>query len=150
MTVVTFHVGPVLCGADVRRVQEVLRHQELTPIPLSAPATPGLLHLRGQILTGINLRSLFALEEGEPTTRPVCVIVRDGESAASLMADRVGEVVEIDEGALLEAPAHWQGPLRDFVYGVIDRDDRLLRLLDISKILDIESDAEADSNSASE
>jgi purine-binding chemotaxis protein CheW len=152
MTVVTFHVGTALCGADVTSVQEVLRHQELTPIPLASEATPGLLHLRGQILTGIDLRSVFALEAREASSRPVCVIVRDGDSAASLLADRIGEVVEVDLDAIQAPPAHWEGPMREYLTGVSDRGAQLLHLLDVTRILGMESiteqDAEAEHGSA--
>jgi purine-binding chemotaxis protein CheW len=143
MTVVTFHVGPVLCGAEVDCVQEVLRHQELTPIPLAAAATPGLLHLRGQILTAIDLRSVFDLPARDSGTKPVCVIVRKGESAASLLADRIGEVVEVEPDAIEAPPTHWQGPMREFSRGVTDRSDQLLLLLDAMRILDIESSQES-------
>ncbi len=142
MTVVTFHVGPALCGAAVGSVQEVLRQQELTPIPLASAVTPGLLHLRGQILTGIELRSVFDLEPRESQSKPVCVIVREGESAASLLADRIGEVVEVEPETLQSPPAHWNGPIREYLRGVTDRDGQLLMLLDVSRILEIESTAD--------
>ena len=142
MTVVTFHVGSVLCGAEVDCIQEVLRHQELTPIPLAAAATPGLLHLRGQILTAIDLRSVFELPARDPGTKPVCVIVRKGDSAASLLADRIGEVVEVEPDAIEAPPTHWQGPMREYSRGVTDRSDQLLLLLDAMRILDIESSQE--------
>lgn len=143
MTVVTFHVGSVLCGAEVECVQEVLRNQELTPIPLAAAATPGLLHLRGQILTAIDLRSVLTLPPRDPGSRPVCVILRKGESAASLLADRIGEVVEVEPDAIEAPPTHWQGPMREFSRGVTDRTDQLLLLLDATQILDLESSQES-------
>jgi purine-binding chemotaxis protein CheW len=150
MTIVTFRVGTLLCGADVSRVQEVLRNQALTPIPRAPGSTPGLLHLRGQILTGICLRSVFALEMHEAPGRMVCVIVRDGEAAASLLADRVGEVVEVAEESIQPPPTHWQGALREYVDGVTDRQGELLLLLHIPRLLEIESaagdEAEATTN----
>lgn len=142
MTVVTFHVGAVLCGAEVECVQEVLRNQELTPIPLAAPATPGLLHLRGQILTAIDLRSVFEAPARDGNTKPVYVIVRKGDAAASLLADRVGEVVEVAPEEIVAPPPHWQGPMRGFLRGVVDRSDQLLLLLDATQILEIESSTE--------
>lgn len=144
MTVVTFHVGPLLCGAAVANVQEVLRHQELTPIPLASAVTPGLLHLRGQILTGIELRSVFGLEARSNQAKLVCVIVREGESTASLLADRIGEVVEMELEEMGPAPAHWHGPIREYLQGVTDRGGQLLLLLNIARILEIESTADTE------
>lgn len=143
MTIITFHVGPILCGAEVQNVQEVLRNQEWTPIPLADAATPGLLHLRGQILTVIDLSAVFEIPRPEQRAKPVCVIVRDGESSGSLFADRVGEVLEVEESSIAEPPSHWQGPLREYLRGVADRGNQLLHLLDVTRILEIESGVSA-------
>ena len=144
MKFVTFHVASGIYGAAVEYVQEVLRQQELTPIPLAPRATPGLLHLRGQILTAIDLRALFEPEGDASPSRSVCVVVRDGELAAALLADRVGEVLEIDSSQNAPLPAHWQGPVRDYVTAVVDRGDRILHILDIARIAGIEAEVDGD------
>ncbi len=77
----------------------------------------------------------------DPPGRMVCVIVRNGEAAASLLADRVGEVVEVAEDSIQPPPTHWQGPLREFVEGVTDRQGELLLLLHVPRLLEIESTA---------
>lgn len=144
MKFVTFHVSNAVYGAAVESVQEVLRQQELTPIPLASRSTPGLLHLRGQILTAIDLRALFEPDAGPASGRSVCIVVRDGEVAAALLADRVGEVIEVQADQQAPLPAHWQGPVREYVTAVVDRGDRILRILDIAQIASIEAEVDGE------
>ncbi|MBM3787262.1 MAG: chemotaxis protein CheW [Acidobacteria bacterium] len=138
MQYVTFQVGDLICGADVNCVQEVLRHQNLTPVPLALPVTPGLIHLRGQILTAIDLGSVFELDRsGEPSQKD-CVIVHQGEEAASLLVDRIGEVLDVADCDVQTPPSHWNGALRGYLRGVVDHSNRLLLLLDAPKLLAVQ------------
>jgi purine-binding chemotaxis protein CheW len=138
MQYVTFQVGELLCGADVNSVQEVLRHQMLTPVPLAAPVTPGLINLRGQILTAIDLRAVFNLPPLEADRASVCVIVQEHDSGGSLVADRIGEVLEVADEAIRETPSHWKGATRTYVRGVVDHKNELLLLLDAGRLLAIQ------------
>lgn len=142
MQYVTFQVGELLCGADVDSVQEVLRHQTLTPVPLAAPVTPGLIHLRGQILTAIDLRAVFNLPPRETGQAPVCVIVQEHDSGGSLVVDRIGEVLDVADDAVRETPPHWKGATREYVRGVVDHSNELLLLLDAGKLLAIQGGPE--------
>lgn len=148
MKFVTFHVSNAVYGAAVDSVQEVLRQQELTPIPLASRSTPGLLHLRGQILTAIDLRALFEPGSEAPDGRSVCIVVRNGEFAAALLADRVGEVIEVQVDHQAPLPAHWQGAVREYVTSVVDRGDRILRILDIARVASIEAEVDGEAEPA--
>jgi purine-binding chemotaxis protein CheW len=143
MQYVTFEVGELLCGADVHCVQEVLRQQSLTPVPLAQPVTPGLIHLRGQILTAIDLRSVFEVPSDKEPKRMDCVIVHEGEESASLLVDRIGEVLEVSDEAVQTPPPHWNGCLRGYLRGVVDHANRLLLLLDAPKLLAVQGGPEA-------
>ncbi len=138
MQYVTFQVGELLCGADVHSVQEVLRHQTLTPVPLAAAVTPGLIHLRGQILTAIDLRAVFDLPARETDRAPVCVIVQEHDSGGSLVVDRIGEVLEVADEEIRATPSHWSGATREYLRGVVDHSNELLLLLDAGKLLAIQ------------
>jgi purine-binding chemotaxis protein CheW len=138
MQFVTFQVGDLVCGAGVHSVQEVLRQQRLTPIPLASPVTPGLVHLRGQILTAIDLRSVFGWNPREEGAKSDCVIVHAGDEAASLLVDQIGEVLDIDAGSIHEPPMHWSDALRHYVSGVSDHANHLLLLLDADRLLAVQ------------
>src|SRR5262245_34218637 len=93
----TFHVENLFLGIDVQKVQEVIRYQEMTRVPLAGMAISGLINLRGQIVTAIDLRMRLGLPARAAGERPMNVVVRDGESAVSLLVDNIGDVLEVND-----------------------------------------------------
>ena len=72
----TFYLGRDFFGISVERVQEILRYQEMTEVPLSAPVIRGLINLRGQIMTAVDLRERVGLPPREDGRRPINVVIR--------------------------------------------------------------------------
>ena len=134
MQVVTFVVENLLCGVEVSHVQEVLRQPDLTPIPLAPAATPGLIHLRGQILTAVDLRAIMELRPRDPEKRVMSVILRTDTLAASLMVDRIGDVMDVSAECHEPVPAHWQGAVRNLTTAVCQNEKGLLLILDTARI----------------
>src|SRR5689334_4415650 len=99
----TFYVDGLFLGIDVQQIQEVIRYQAMTRVPLAAAAISGLINLRGQIVTAIDLRCRLGLALRKPEETPMNVVVRDGDNAVSLLVDRIGDVLEVDED-LFEPP----------------------------------------------
>ena len=64
----TFVVDRLLFGVEVEKVQEVIRYQEMTRVPLAPPVVKGLINLRGQIVTAIDLRRRLELSERPKAT----------------------------------------------------------------------------------
>ncbi|MHB2021190.1 MAG: chemotaxis protein CheW [Candidatus Xenobia bacterium] len=130
MSVCTFWVGGLLCGLDVQEVQEIGTPQTLTPVPLAPPAVAGLVNLRGQILTAVDLRGrLGVVAEGDPMSivlrsEPVCLLV-----------DRAGDIVDLPEDAWEVPPSTLDGTLKDVVVGVARQPECLLLKLDAGKVL---------------
>ncbi len=91
----TFYLDNLLFGVEVRQVQEVIRFQEMTRVPLAPPVIQGLINLRGQIVTAVELRHRLALPPREPNRLPMNVVVRTPEGAVSLLVDEIGDVVEV-------------------------------------------------------
>ena len=87
----TFYVDNLFLGIDVQNVQEVIRYQEMTRIPLARKAIRGLINLRGQIVTAIDLRCWMELPPSNTAELPMNVVLRDGENAVSLLVDRIGD-----------------------------------------------------------
>jgi len=130
----TFAIGHLLFGVDVLGVQEVIRYQEMTPVPLASEMVRGLINLRGQIVTAIDLRSRLELPNRESTELPMNVVVRTADGVVSLLVDEIGDVVEVDERTLERVPETLGGALRDHVRGVYKLDRRLLLLLDAERV----------------
>ncbi len=127
--VCTFSVAGLELGVDVTQVQEVLRHQPMTPVPLSPKVVTGLINLRGQIVTAVDLRARLDLPPRPADALPSNVVVRSGDTLVSLLVDDIGDVFEVDPEAFEPPPATLNGPTRALIDGVYKLDRRLLMLL---------------------
>lgn len=125
----TFRVAGLLLGVEVQQVQEVIRYQALTRVPLAARAITGLINLRGQIVTAIDLREQLGLPQREPNQLPMNVVIRDDEGAVSLLVDEIGDVMEVDSQAFEQPPATVSGPARTLITGAYKLPHELLLVL---------------------
>ena len=131
----TFHVDNLFLGVDAQQVQEVIRYQEMTRVPLAPAAIHGLINLRGQIVTAIDLRCRLRLPLRAPNVLPMNVVVRDGENAVSLLVDRIGDVVEVNDELFEPPPPTVRADLRGLIRGAYKLPDRLLLVLDTDRAL---------------
>ncbi len=134
----TFHVGPLYCGVPALAVQEIVRHQRMTPIPLAPRVIAGLLNLRGEVVPALDLRRRFGLppaaESAEP---PMNVVIRSSGNVISLLVDQIGDVLDIGEELFEPPPETLVGSRRALLSGVYKLPEGLLLSLDIEKTLDL-------------
>ncbi|MEM7249645.1 MAG: chemotaxis protein CheW [Acidobacteriota bacterium] len=128
--VATFSVDGHLFGIDVQHVQEVLRPQPLTLVPLAHPAVRGLINLRGQVITAIDLRRQLQLPEADQDDERMNVVVRCHGEAFALLVDEIGDVLEVDQESFEPVPVNVDGPPRELLRGTHSLDRGLLLLLD--------------------
>lgn len=129
----TFRVGDLYLGVDVREVQEVLRYQETTTVPLAPDVVTGLINLRGQIVTAIDLRRRLGMPPLDEERRPMDVLVRADGEVVCLLVDEIGDVVEPDTGSFEPPPPTVDGRTLELIKGSFKLDDDLLLLLDITR-----------------
>jgi purine-binding chemotaxis protein CheW len=129
----TFLLAGLFLGVEVERVQEVIRYQEMTQVPLARTSIAGLINLRGQIVTAIDLRNQLGLPARNDNELPMNVVIRREDGPISLLVDEIGDVVEVDEQWFESAPDTLDGPRREFIRGVYKLDKRLLLLLDTDR-----------------
>lgn len=132
----TFALGDLLFGVDVKNVQEVIRYQEMTTVPLAPSTIRGLINLRGQIVTAIEMRARLGLPEREGAL-PMNVVVRTGDGVVSLLVDEIGDVLEVEERCFERPPETMGGTFRELVSGVYKLDRHLLLLLDVERITSV-------------
>jgi purine-binding chemotaxis protein CheW len=132
----TFHVGDLFLGIEVERVQEVLKGCDITPVPTAPPTIRGLINLRGQIVTAIDLGARFEMEDREESGSTVLVLDA-GSDLASFVVDRSGDVVEVEESSFEEPPDTLQGEPRRLIRGTYKLQKALLLALDVDYALDI-------------
>ena len=129
----TFYVDEMLFGVEVMKVQEVLRSQSSTRVPLAPEVVSGLINLRGQIVTSIDMRRRLRLPLRAQDAIPMNIVVRSGDEAVSLLVDEIGDVLQV-EASRFERKLHNIDPaVRDLITGVYKLDDRLLLVLDTNK-----------------
>ena len=137
----TFLVDGLFFGVDVTTVQEVIRPQRMTRVPLAPPVVEGLINLRGQIVSAIDLRRRLELPERPRDALPMNIVVRTDDGAVSLLVDEIGDVVEVDPGAFERPPETLRGVARRLIPGAYKLADRLLLVLDTERAVDITADA---------
>lgn len=130
----TFYLNGICFGVPVERVQEVMEFHEITKVPLSPAVLPGIINLRGQIITTIDLKTRLELSNGECAGQPMMIVVRTGEGPVNLVVDRIGNVVDVDPERF-EKPTETLKPgVRALTTHVCKMEDQLLLVLDTEKI----------------
>ena len=131
----TFDVAGSFFGIDVLQVQEVLRYQEMTSVPLAPPVIEGLINLRGQIVTAFDLRRRLGLPPRAEGDSAMNVVVRTEEGAVSLLVDEIGDVVEVEAASFERPPENLDPVIRELVRGIYKLKGKLLLVLDIAQTL---------------
>jgi purine-binding chemotaxis protein CheW len=132
----TFFVNGLFLGVEVTRIQEVIRYQPLTAVPLTTSVVAGLMNLRGQIVTAIDLRQRLGLPPRTGDDLPTNVVLRTDDGAVSLLVDEIGDVIEVDEDAFERPPETLDGEARDLIRGAYKLKGRLLLVLDAERTID--------------
>ncbi|HAM73343.1 MAG TPA: chemotaxis protein CheW [Verrucomicrobiales bacterium] len=133
----TFYLNGLYFGVEVLKVQEVIRYQEMTPVPLASRTIRGLINLRGQIVTAIDLRRRLELPARGPEELPMNVVVRSEDGAVSLLVDEIGDVVEIEAEIHERPPETLRGVARELITGVYKLKERLLLILDTERTVSL-------------
>jgi len=133
----TFFLQDFMFGVEVQMIQEVICYQEMTPVPLAPATIHGLINLRGQIVTAIDLRTRLELPARTGDVLPTNVIIRTPDGAVSLLVDEIGDVVEVDPNLYERPPETLNGTARHLVTGVYKLDGRLLLILDVANAVTV-------------
>ena len=129
----TFYISNRWYGIDVIRVQEVVRPMPITPIPLAPPYVAGLINLRGQIVTAINIRNLFGLSDAPPD-QFMNVVCKYESTMVSFQVDEIGDVIEVTVADFESLPQTIPNEIKRFLFGIYKVPGSLLSAIDIDKI----------------
>lgn len=132
---VIFDLSNAAYGVDISTVREIIRMQEVTPIPHTPDYVEGVINLRGSVIPILDLRKRFGLELGEETAGSRIVVVDIGGADAGVMVDGVTEVLSVNT-SVIEPPAETAlGTDSEYVIGVVRLEQRLVILLDLARVL---------------
>ena len=133
----TFYLDGLFFGVDVQKVQEVIRYQEMTRVPLAPPVVRGLINLRGQIVTAIDLRRRLELADRPADQLPVNVVIHTDDGAVSLLVDEIGDVLKVSEKLFENPPETLKGTARELIRGAYKLPDGLLLILDSERTVSL-------------
>ncbi len=134
----TFYVGDALCGMDILKVQEINKLMQMTKVPQAPDYVLGILNLRGQIVTIIDLGRKLGLGQTDMDADPRNIIVNSSGGHVGLLVKRISDVVEADMQKREPAPANMGGIQGEYFTGVYKTDKDLIGILNIEKVLSIE------------
>jgi len=135
----TFYVADLFFGIDVLKVQEVLRYQQMTRVPLAPDEIEGLINLRGQIVTAVDLRRRLDLKPRGEGQTPMNIVVRSEEGAVSLLVDEISDVLEVSADNYEPPPQNLPAEQRALIEGLYKLDGRLLLILNTERVLQIKT-----------
>jgi purine-binding chemotaxis protein CheW len=133
----TFFVADLFFGVDVLHVQEVLRSQQMTSVPQAPGVIEGLINLRGQIVTAIDMRRRLGLPQRAGDQAPMNIVVRTLDGAVSLLVDEIGDVLDMDLATYERPPQNLDPAAKELIRGVYKLKDRLLLVLDEERTVDL-------------
>lgn len=133
----TFYIASYFLGVEALRVQEVLRQQPLTPVPLAANLVRGLMNLRGQIVPALDLRHALGFAALPPDAKCFNVLLRSPNGLVSLLVDRVADVIEVPSEDFEPLPETLVGQGRRLLRGAYKLDKRLLLVLDVDRAVNV-------------
>ncbi len=140
---ITQYCGFKIAGEEyaipVMEVQEVIKPQMVTPIPLAQEEIRGLINLRGQIVTCLSLRKLFK-QDDDLEKDYMNIIVKGADGLFSLVVDEVTDIIDIEKSSLESAPDTINPNLKKYVDNIYKRDKGLVILLDISELVSIKQE----------
>jgi purine-binding chemotaxis protein CheW len=137
----TFYLGGQCYGLDVLQVQEIVRIQPVTRVPLAPATVLGLINLRGQIVTAVDLRRRLGLPERDDDGEPINVVVQTDDGAISLLVDAIGDVLDVTEQQFENPPETLRGAARELIQGAYKLPDRLLVILHLDKVISVSETA---------
>jgi purine-binding chemotaxis protein CheW len=131
----TFYVGDALCGMDILKVQEINKLMEMTKVPQAPEYVTGILNLRGQIVTVIDLGNKLGLTSTDLTDSSRNIIVNAANEYIGLLVSSISDVVAANMEKVEKPPANIGGLQGAYFKGVFKTKDRLIGILDVDKVL---------------
>jgi purine-binding chemotaxis protein CheW len=144
----TFYLDHLLFGVESQKIQEVVTYRALRPVPLAPPVVSGLMNLRGQVVVALELRRQLELPERPSHMQPVCLVVHAASGTVCLLADEVGNVVEVEDETFETSPETLSPRLRSVILGVHKLEHQLMHVLDTDRACEVQVTSPGESSEA--
>ena len=131
---VVFRIGELLCGINIAAVQEVNKHLDFTPVHQAPDTIRGIVNLRGQVLTILDLRRYLGLPSRPVDGQARSIIVRHQGETVGLLVDEVDDIVSTSTEEILAPPPHLRGSYGDLFEGVLRQQHHLVAILGVERL----------------
>lgn len=141
--VLTFYLCGTLCGIDIKTAKEINRNISYTAIPGAAAHIVGLLNLRGQVVTLLDLAQLLNFKQMDERKNSHCIILKnkaEESDQVGFFIDKRGDVIDVTPDMCERVPANLSDVEKKFIHEVVKLKDGILLLLDLVRIIQMESD----------
>lgn len=135
---VVFSLGREEFAVEVTQVREIMRMEEITRMPKSPSFVEGIINLRGQIIAVIELSKRLNLESAERGGDTRIIVVEAEDVKVGMIVDSVSEVLRVNPEAVEPSPTLATDISAAYLQGVVKQDNRLIILLDLTKVLSLE------------
>ena len=139
---VTFRLDNETYGINVMQVREVLRYTEIAPVPGAPQYVLGIINLRGNVVTVIDTRLRFGLMSTDVTDHTRIIVIETENQVVGILVDAVAEVVYLRQSEIESTPNVGNEETAKFIQGVCNKNDELLILIDLEKLMSDEEWAE--------
>jgi purine-binding chemotaxis protein CheW len=136
----TFHIADMFMGIELSRVQELMRYQEMASVPLAPAAVEGLINLRGQIVTALDMRRIFSLPVKDDGALPMNIVIRSEGGSVSLLVDEICDVLDVPTDTWTDLPENLPVEQRALLKGVYQLESCLLMVLDTERVISMGAD----------
>ena len=131
----TFYMGAALCSIDILKIQEINKLLDWTPVPQAEKYVRGILNLRGQIVTIIDLGCKLGLPPMAVTNKTRNIVVNSSGEQVGLLVERLGDVVQVNPNEVERPPANIGALQGSFFNGVFKTENHLIGVLDVEAVL---------------
>ena len=131
----TFYVADMCLALEIGVIQEIIREVKVTPVPHAAGQIRGVINLRGEVTTVIDLRQVLGLASLDATSNTQTLIVRSQGESIGLIVDRVGDICDVDESSIVPPPPNVDSVDGRFFQGVCQRNSEIILVLDLEEAL---------------
>jgi purine-binding chemotaxis protein CheW len=135
----TFYLGDMLLGIDILRMREINRQLEVTSVPHAPDYVSGVVNLRGDVVTILDLRQILGLEPREITPQSRNIIVNTSSEQIGLLVDRIADVISAQSDEIDPPPANLHGVDGKYFAGIYKKEAELLVILDIERVVAAEN-----------
>ncbi len=136
---VTMRLGQQLFGISVLAVQDVMRYQQIAPVPLAQEFIAGSLNVRGRIVTAFDMRCRLSMPKFSSPDQIMMVVVEVNHELFALMVDSVGDVLTLSMANFEKVPSNMDASWRGMAAGVFKLEKELLVILDVTNVINLVS-----------